>query len=205
MVKQHRTVPGNILKVAIFLTLLSSPSCQTQQYLVVHQSDKALVVLREMPVGYPALPSLQHPYRIQPQEVFDILASLNYDTGSFLPLSRSQPQSLLTKPQAELLASELSKALALALPQQVTAFTITDTEKPDRRTKGLAFILNDELHVIIEELHRPRYEGDQPTYQQPVSRWRLLTSGKQRHYARHSEGKAAMTNWIITPLRSRLG
>jgi hypothetical protein len=201
MVKQHRTLPGNILKVPIFLMLLSSPSCQTPQYLMVHQSDEALVVLRKMPVGYPVLPSLQHPYGIQPQEVFDILASLNYDTGSFLPLARSHPRSLLTKPQAELLSAELSKALTLSTPEQVSAFMITDPEKPDRRTRGLAFVLDDEFHMIIEELHRPRYEGEQPTYQQPVSRWRLLTSGKQRHYARHPGGKGVMTNWLITPLR----
>ncbi len=201
MVKPNRTVPGNILKAAIFLTLLSSPSCQTHQYFVVHQSDQVRVVLREMPAGYPAIPPLQHPYTIQPREIFEILASLNYDTGSFLPFSRSHPRSLLTKPQAEVLAPELSKALTLALPQQVAAFMITDTEKPDRRTKGLAFVLDDELHMIIEELHRPRYEGEQPTYQQPLSRWNLLTAGKQRHYARHPEGKGAMTNWIITPLQ----
>jgi hypothetical protein len=201
MVKHHRTVPENIVKATLFLTLLSSLSCQPHQSLVVHQSDQALVVLREMPVGYPAIPSLQHPYTIQPQKAFDILAALNYDAGSFLALSHSQPRSLLKKPQAELLADELSKALAMATSQQVTAFMITDTEKPDRRTKGLAFVREDELHVIIEELHRPRYEGEQPTYQQPVSRWRLLTSGKQRHYARHPEGKGTMTNWLITPLR----
>lgn len=201
MVKGNSTIPGSIVVAAIFLTLLSNPSCQTPPSLVIHQSDAVTVVLREMPVGYPATPPFHHPYTIQPQETFDILATLNYDSGSFLPFSRSQTRSVLTKLQAELLAPELSKALTLALPQQVTAFTITDQEKPDRHTKGLVFVLDNELHVIIEELRRPRYEGEQPSYQQPVSRWSLLTTGTQRHYARHPEGKGAMPNWIITPLR----
>lgn len=201
MVKQDLLATRTIGIATVLLALLSSPSCETPPHLVIHQSDTATVVLREMPVGYPTLTPFHHPYTIAPKEVFDILTSLHYEAGLLLPLSRSHPRSLFTKPQAELLAPELSRALTQALPQHVTAFTITDEEKPDRRTKGLAFVRDDELHVIIEELHRLRYEGEQPTYQQPVSRWSLFTSGNHRHYARHPGGKGEAANWIITPLR----
>jgi hypothetical protein len=185
----------------LFLVLFGIPSCTTRPNLLIHQSDSLSVVLREMPAGYPSIQPFHHPYTIQPKEILDILESLNYDAGSFLPFSRSHPRNVLTKLQAELLAPELSKALTLATPQYVTAFMITDTEKPDRRTKGLVFVVDDEFHVIIEELNRPRYEGEQKTYQQPVSRWSLRPTGKQRLYARHPEKKPAITNWIVTPLQ----
>lgn len=59
--------------------------------------------------------------------------------------------------QGKILAQELSKAFGMALPQEVVAFTIADEEKPDRRTKGLTFIVGDELHLILEELRKPSY------------------------------------------------
>jgi len=201
MVNQYRTVPGNIVVAAIFLALVSLPSCKTRPNLVIHQSDTLSVVLREMPMGYPAIQPFDHPYTIQPNKVFEVLASLHYDAGSSLPFSRSQPGSVFTKLQAEQLAPELSKALNRALPLEVTAFVIADAERPDRRTTGLMFVLGDELHLIIEELRKPSYQGEQKTYQQQVPRWELLPGNKQRHYASRPGGKGTVTNWIITPLR----
>lgn len=189
-----------ILPPLVFV-LLGFPSCTTPPTLVIHQSDSLSVELRELPVGYPSIQPFHHPYTIQPKEILDILESLNYDASSFFPFSRSQPRRVLTKLQVELLAPELSRALTQALPQQVMAFMITNAEKPNRRTKGLVFVHDDELHVIIEELHRLRYEGEPPTYQQQVSRWSLLPTGRQRLHARYPDGKGAMANWIITPLR----
>lgn len=185
----------------LVLILFDFHSCATSPNLVIHQSSTLSVELRELPAGYPSLQPFHHPYMVQPKELLDILESLNYDASSFFPFSRSQPRRVLTKLQVELLAPELSRALTQALPRQVAAFMIADAEKPDRRTKGLVFVHDAELHVIIEELHRLRYEGEQPTYQQPVSRWSLLPTGKQRLHARHPEGKGAIANWIITPLR----
>ncbi|HBH78949.1 MAG TPA: hypothetical protein DDY39_03890, partial [Nitrospira sp.] len=63
------------------------------------------------------------------------------------------------------------------------------------------FVLEGEVHLIIEHLQRPRYEGEQTSYQQPVSNWKLRPTGNQRLYARHLNGKGEMTNWIISPLR----
>ena len=186
---------------ATSLILWSSLSCQTRPHLVIYQSDTASVVLRELPAGYPPLEPFNHSYSIQPKKVFDILESLNYDATSLLPFYGSQLRRVFTNIQAELLAPELSKALGVVLPQEVTAFIITDTEKPDRRTKGLVFVLGDELHVIIEELQKPLYQGEPKPYQQQVPRWELLPGDKQRHYATRPGGKGAITNWIITPLR----
>jgi hypothetical protein len=200
MVKRDMTISGNIVVAAILMALLSVPSCKSRHNLVIHQSDTLSVVLREMPVGYPAIQPFDHPYTIQPNKVFDVLASLHYDAASFLPFSRSQPGSVFTKVQAEQLASELSKALSTALPLEVTAFIIADAEKPDRRTKGLVFVLGDEFHLIIEELRKPSYQGEQKTYQQQVPRWELLPGDKQRHYTRHPGGKGTIANWIVTPL-----
>ena len=108
---------------------------------------------------------------------------------------------MFSRHQAKLLTPELSKALNLALPQEVAAFNVADEDKPDRRTKGLCFVLGDELHLIIEELRKPSYQGEQQPYQQQVSRWELVPGDKQRSYASRSGGKGLATNWIVTQLR----
>jgi hypothetical protein len=201
MVKQNRTVSGGIIVAAILVTLLSLPSCKTHPNLVIHQSDTLSVVLHELPGGYPSINAFHHPYPIPSEEVFNMLESLTYDAGALLPFPKAQSRRVFTKPQAERLAPELSNALRLAPPQNVVVFIIAESDKPDRQTQGLVFVLDNEFHLIIEALRRPRYEGEQTTYQQPVSNWTLRPNGNQRLYARHPDGKGAMTNWIITPLR----
>lgn len=201
MVKRQMTVSGNIVVAGIFLMLLIISSCRTHQNLVIHQSDTLSVVLRELPAGYPSIESFHHPRTIPSEEVFNILESLTHDAGALLPFSKAQPRRLFAKPQAEQLAPLLSKALSLAPPRQATAFTITEMEKPDRQTTGFAFVLNNEMHLIIETLRRPLYEGEQKAYQHSLSRWSLRTAGSQRLYARLAEGKGTMPNWIIIPLQ----
>ncbi len=200
MVERNMTISGNIV-LAVFLALLSLPSCMSRPDLVIHQSDTLSVVIRELPAGYPSIMPVHHPYTIPPETVIDILESLTYDTGALLPFSNARPRRVFTKPQAERLAPQLSKALSLAPPERVSAFTIADVEKPDRLTTGFVFVLDGEVHLIIENLQRPRYEGEQTSYQQPVSNWKLRPTGNQRLYARHLNGKGEMTNWIISPLR----
>jgi hypothetical protein len=107
---------------------------------------------------------------------------------------------VFTRHQTEVLAPELAKALNLALPHEVAAFLVSDAPKSHRRTKGLAFVLGDELHLIIEELRTPFSQGEQTMFQQQGSRWKLLPGDTQRHYVRHSGGTGAIPNWIITPL-----
>ena len=201
MIKRNITISENIVMAAIFLTLLSMPSCKLRQDLLIHQSDTLSIVLRELPGGYPPLNPFQHPYTIPPDAIFNVLESLTYDAGTALPFLKTHPRKVFTRSQAEQLAPELSNALSLAPPQQVTAFTIAEREKPDRQTTGFVFVHKEEIHFIIENLRRPRYEGEQNTYQQPVSDWKLRPTGVQRLYTRRSDGKGAMTNWIITPLR----
>ncbi|MGE0642801.1 MAG: hypothetical protein AB7P24_03930 [Nitrospira sp.] len=118
-----------------------------------------------------------------------------------MPFSSKQPRRVFTTRQAKSLARELSKAFSDVLSEQVVAFSVADEQKPDRRTKGLAFALNDELHLIIEELQKPRFEGEQKPYQLEISRWELLPGDGQRHYTTRSKGKGLLTKWIITPLR----
>lgn len=201
MVKRNRAVPGSLIVATISLTLLSLPSCTTHPHLMVHQSDTLSVVLRGLPGGYPSPIPVHHPSAIPPAAICDVLESLTYDAGALLPFSKSQPRRVFTKTQAERLAPQLANALSLALPEQVAFFTIAEMEKPDRQTTGFVFVLDGEVHFIIEDLRRPRYEGEQTTYQQPVSNWMLRPTGKQRLYARHRDGKGEMTNWIISPLR----
>jgi hypothetical protein len=189
------------LAAALLLALGSSQSCSTRPNLVIHQSEALSVILRERPAGYPSLEPYRHPYTIPPQTALAILGSLDYSEGSFLPFSQGHPHRVFSRRQAELLAPELSKALDMALPQEVVAFTLADEEKPDRRTKGLGFVLGDELHVIIEELRKPFYEGEQKSYQQQFFRWELIPGDRQRHYTTSPGGKGVLTNWIITPLR----
>lgn len=189
------------IMAALLLALGSSQSCSTRPNLVIHQSEALSVILRERPAGYPSLEPYGHPYTIPPQTALAILGSLDYSEGSFLPFSQGQPHRVFSRRQVELLAPELSKALDMALPQEVAAFTLADEEKPDRRTKGLGFVLGDELHVIIEELRKPFYEGEQKSYQQQFFRWELIPGDRQRHYTTSPGGKGVLTNWIITPLR----
>ncbi len=200
MVERNMTISGNIV-LAVLLALLNLQSCKSQPDLVIHQSDTLSVVIRELPAGYPSIMPVHHPYTIPPEAVIDILESLTYDAGASLPFSNVRPRRVFTKPQAERLAAELSKALSLAPPERVSAFTIADVEKPDRLTTGFVFVLDGEVHLIIEHLQRPRYEGELTSYQQPVSNWKLRPTGNQRLYARHLNGKGEMTNWIISPLR----
>ena len=189
------------LAAALLLALGSSESCSTRPTLVIHQSEALSVVLRELPAGYPSLEPHNHPYTIPSEKALDILGSLDYSEGSFLPFSQGQLHRVFSPRQAESLAPELSKALSMALPQEVVAFTLADEEKPDRRTKGLGFILEDELHVIIEELRKPFYEGEKKSYQQQFPRWELIPGDRQRHYTTRPGGKGVITNWIVTPLR----
>jgi len=118
-----------------------------------------------------------------------------------MPFLARQPRRVFTTHQAELLAPELSKALGEVLSPQVVTFSVVDEVKPDRGTKGFAFVRNDELHLIIEDLRKPWYEGEQKPYQQDVSQWELLPVDRQRHYTTRPGGKGVVTNWIITPLR----
>jgi hypothetical protein len=196
---------SNIAKIGVMAALLlalgSYESCSSRPNLVIHQSDTLSVVLRELPAGYPSLEPHNHPYKLSPQKALDILGSLDYSHGSFLLFSQGHSQRVFSRHQAESLAPELSKALSMALPQEVAAFTLADEEKPDRRTRGLGFVHGDELHVIIEDLRKPFYEGEQKSYQQQVPRWELIPRDRQRHYTTRPEGKGALTNWIVIPLR----
>jgi len=187
--------------VALLLILCSSLSCSTSPHLVIHRSEALSVVLRERPAGHPSLEPYNHPYTVPSQKALDILGSLDYSESSFLPFSQGHPHRVFSRRQVELLAPELSKALNMALPQEMAAFTVADEEKPDRRTTGLGFVLDDELHLIIEELRKPFYEGEQKSYQQNVFRWELIPRDRQRHYTTDPGGKGVITNWIVTPLR----
>lgn len=187
--------------VAGVLILCSSLSCQTDPNAVIHESESLTVVLRELPGRYPLLAPYHHPYPIQANVLSGILESLDYKAGSFLPFSSGRPRRVFSTHQAEILAPELSKALNELLPQQVTAFSVADEEKSDRRTTGFGFVVGEELHLIIEDLRKPRYEGEQKPYQQEVAPWELLPGNRQRHYTTRPDGKGAVTNWIITPLQ----
>ncbi len=195
------TIAKSGVTVVLFLVLCNALSCSTHQNLAIHQSDALSVMLREMPAGYPLLEPYHHSYAIDAKDISDILNSLSYESGSLLPLSGKQRHHVFTEHQATRLGPVLSNALRLALPQEVVAFSVADAEKSHRRTKGLLFVLGDDLHLIIEEMQKPVYQGETSTYQQEVLRWELHPSDKQRHYARRPEGKGSITNWIITPLR----
>ena len=100
-----------------------------------------------------------------------------------------------------MLAQELSKAFGSALPQEVVTFTIADEVKPDRQTKGLTFIVGDELHLILEEIREPSYRGEQKTYQPQAHQWELIPGPTQRLYSSRPGGKGTTPHWIIFPLK----
>ncbi|NOS80029.1 MAG: hypothetical protein E8D46_00605 [Nitrospira sp.] len=185
----------------LLLALAGSTSCSTYQNLVVYQSDAALIALGELPAGYPSLGPNHHPYTISPEKVLTLLESLEYREGSLLPFSWGQPRRVFTAKQGKILAQELSKAFGMALPQEVVAFTVADEEKPDRRTKGLTFIVGEELHLILEELRKPSYFGEQKTYQLQAHQWELAPGNRQRLYATSPEGKGTVPHWVICPLK----
>ena len=118
---------------ALLLALGSFESCGTRPNLVIHQSEALSVILRELPAGYPSLEPYNHPYTIPSQKALDILGSLGYSEGSFLPFSKGHPHRVFSRRQVELLAPELSKALSMALPQEVAAFTLAVRGQTQRR------------------------------------------------------------------------
>jgi hypothetical protein len=190
-----------LIASCLLLALAGSTSCSTYQNLVVYQSDAALIALGELPAGYPSLGPNHHPYTISPKGVLTLLEPLEYREASFLPFSWGQPRRVFTLNQGKTLAQELSKAFGMALPQEVVAFTVADEEKPDRRTKGLTFIVGDELHLILEELREPSYLGEQKTYQQEAHQWELIPGNSQRLYNSRPGGKGTAPHWVICPLK----
>ncbi len=190
-----------LIASCFILVIGSSMSCETHPNLIIYQSETAWVALRELPAGYPSLDPNRHPYTISPEKMLTLLEPLEYREGSILPFAWGQPRRVFTVNQGKVLARELSKAFGSALPQEVVTFTIGDEEKPDRRTKGFIFIVGDELHLIIEELRKPVYQGEQKPYQQQLFQWELLPASRQRHYTSRPGGKGVIGNWIITPLR----
>lgn len=190
-----------LIAPCLLLILTGSTACSTYQNLVVYQSDAASIALGELPAGYPSLGPNHHPYTISPEKVLTLLGSLEYREGSFLPFTWGQPRRVFTMSQEKMLAQELSKAFGMALPQEVVSFTVADEENPDRRTKGLTFIVGDELHLILEELRKPSYLGEVQPYQQTTHRWELIPGDGQRFYASSSEGKGTVPHWVICPLK----
>lgn len=189
-----------LLLAFLSLVLGNLVSCGSHQNLIIYQADAALVALRELPAGYPSLGPHNHPRTIPPKAVLTLIEPLEYREGAFFPFAWGQPRRVFSGHQAELLAQELSKAFGLALPQEVVAFTVVDEETPDRRTKGLSFVLGDELHLIIEELRQPSYQGEQKTYQQQTHRWELIPGHRQRLFTSRPGGKGMAPHWVICPL-----
>ena len=196
--------PANLLHwlIASCFTLVigSSMSCETHPNLVIYQSEAAWVALRELPAGYPSLGPHHHPYTITPKKMLTLLEPLQYRESSFLPFVWGHPHRVFTANQAKTLAQELSKAFGSALPQEVVAFTVADEEKPDRRTKGLTFIVSDELHLILEEVREPSFRGEQKTYQPQAHQWELIPSHTQRLYTSRPDGKGITPYWVVSPL-----
>ncbi len=190
-----------LIASCFILVIASSMSCETHPNLIIYQSETAWVALRELPADYPSLGPNHHPYTISPEKVLTLFQPLEYREELWLPFTSGRPRRVFTANQGKILAQELSKAFGSALPQEVVAFTVADEENSDRRTKGFTFIVGDELHLIIEELRRPVYQGEQKPYQQQLFQWELLPVGRQRHYTSRPGGKGVIGNWIITPLR----
>ncbi|MBK9306246.1 MAG: hypothetical protein IPM58_03965 [Nitrospira sp.] len=116
-------------------------------------------------------------------------------------MAHRQQHHVFTRTQAETLAPELSKALNLALPHEVAAFSVSDAEHPRGQTKGLAFVHGDDLHLIIEELPRSWHDRAKNSDPQQIARWALLPRDGERHYVSHQGATGTITNWIIVPIR----
>jgi hypothetical protein len=202
--KERCTMRGirirHAIVVALFLVLWSALSCSTHAQVAIHHSDVLSVALRTLPARYPSLAPFHYAHVIDQNDTFAILESLAYHPGSRLPVSQGERHRVLTRHQAELLAPELAKALNLALPHEVAAFTVSDAQQSRLRTKGLAFVHGDDLHLIIEELCNPFSPGEHISSQQQGSGWELLPGDRQRRYVHQSGGTGAIPNWIITPL-----
>jgi hypothetical protein len=190
-----------LIAFGLLLAIGSSMSCGTPPNLVIYQSDAAWVALRELPAGYPTLGPHHHPYTITPKKMLTLLESLEYRESSFLPFTSGRLLRVFTANQGKILAQELSKAFGSALPQEVVAFTIADEEKPDRQTKGLTFIVGDELHLILEEIREPSYRGEQKTYQPQAHQWELIPGHPQRLYSSRPGGKGITPYWVVSPLQ----
>jgi len=201
MIDKNIAMARNIaITASILLCLTGLLSCRTQSHLVIHQTDTLTITLRELPATYPLIAPFRYSHVIEPGNTLALLESLTYETGSLVPFSRGPRHQVFTRNQAESLAPELSKALNLALPHEVAAFSVSDAEYPRHYTKGLAFVHGDELHLIIEELPRSRHVDVEHHDPQQVPRWVLLPRDGQRHYTSFQGATGTIPNWIIIPI-----
>ena len=178
-------------------------SCSSSPHLDIFKTDTEWVDLREWPSTYHQPSPNTHPYSITPQRLHHVLRSAYYKESTLFSFVMSGPRQVFTDEQVKRLSYIFSEAFDQALPQEVVSFRIREAEESFRYTKGFCFILENELHLIIEDLRLSDFQSKETAPQPNTSKWRFAPRESQRLYADRSEGKETNPHWLSIRLETR--
>jgi len=180
-------------------------ACTSPPHLVVYQSDKDRVDLREWPVGYPAQPPHAHPQFLSPETMQRILRSVYYRESVLFSFLLSSPKPVFTDYQIDRLTSTLPKAFGQALPQEVVAFRLQADADSTRYSSGFCFITDNALHLVVDAIRAQDFQPKGTMPQPNTTRMELVPQTGQRLFSGKNEQKGTMPNWIVIPLNETKG
>jgi len=189
--------------LGFFLIFISCQSCSSPPHLTFFNTGSEWVDLREWPVGYTPVGPHSHPFTISSSEADRILGSVSYRESVLFSFLLGKPKRVFSEHQLTVLSNYISKAFDQALPQEVVAFTIREDDDSVRYAKGFCFILDGDFHLVIKELNTPDFHNKDTGPRPNTIRSELVPQPGQRLFARRSEGKGLIKNWIVIPLEPK--
>jgi len=189
--------------VGVMLTIILCTSCVSPVHLSIYQTETEWVDLREWPIGYPMLSNLSHPVEIESTKLREVLQNIRYRQSELFSFHMGKQHPAFSEYQLALLAAELRKAFGQALPEEVIAFRVRNEQTGHLYTKGFSFILEDELHLVIQELQQPDFDSPANQTRPPTVRWEFAPQVGQHIFAPLSHSTHDFPHWIITPIFKR--
>lgn len=180
--------------------VVSLISCGSQTHLIVYQTETEWVDLREWPSGYPAISHLPHPAKVQSPQIRSLLTNIRHRQSAMFSFHMGNPQATFSDHQVNMLASQLPKAFAQALPEEVIGFRVRVTPQSHHYTAGWCFLYNGEFHLIIHELVQPEFSS--PANQSGPSpiRWEFARQAGQRIFVPSIGSTHEFPHWLVISL-----
>ena len=178
-------------------------SCSTSAHMTIYQTETEWVDLREWPSGYPILTNFAHPADLEAAQLREILHNIQYRQSEMFSSHMGKRHPTFSDHQLALLTSELPKAFAQALPEEVIDFRVRNDQASHRYTKGFCFIHQNEFHLIIQELQQATYDSSASLARPPMIRWEFFPQSNQRMFTPSSRSTHDFPHWIITPIFKR--
>jgi len=189
--------------MGVMLTLILCSSCASPIHLSTYQTDTEWIDLREWPSGYPVLTNLSHPTDLEATQLRELLQNIQYRQSELFSSHMGKRHPAFSEYQLTLLASELPKAFAQALPEEVIDFRVRNDQASHFYTKGFCFIHQDEFHLIIQELQQSTYDISSNLARPPTVHWKFAPQPNQRMFTPSSRSTHDFPHWIITPISKR--